>query len=201
MDTTRTGEFDLHSQRLGALPLVNHFWYRARLPELLERYLPATDARVRLAPAAAVRLVVTNLLLGRRPLYALGQWAAPFAPGLLGLAPGEVDALNDDRVGRALEQLFDADRASLLTELMLGVIAEFGVATAEVHNDSTSISVHGVYRGATGAPPWRQAHPGDHLRAFQGPPPRPQTAGVDPDRVRRRGGPDRLPTRRGQHHR
>ena len=152
MDTTRTGEFDLHSQRLGALPLVNHFWYRARLPELLERYLPATDARVRLAPAAAVRLVVTNLLLGRRPLYALGQWAAPFAPGLLGLAPGEVDALNDDRVGRALEQLFDADRASLLTELMLGVIAEFGVDTAELHNDSTSVSVHGVYRSATGTP-------------------------------------------------
>jgi len=50
-----------------------------------------------------------------------------------------------------LEQLFDADRASLLTELMLSVIAEFGVATAELHNDSTSISVHGVYRSATGA--------------------------------------------------
>jgi len=146
------GPFELSSRRLGGLPLVNHFWHRAGLAGLLVRYLPATDARVRLAPAVAVRLVVTNLLLGRAPLYGLGEWAAPFAPGLLGLAPGEVEVLNDDRVGRAPEQLFDADRASLLTELMLSVITEFGVATAEVHNDSTSISVHGVYRGATGAP-------------------------------------------------
>jgi transposase len=172
MGAAGNGPFTLSGQRLAGLPLVNHFWDRAGLSGLLERYLPDTDARVRLAPAAAVRLVVTNLLLGRRPLYALGEWAAPFAPGLLGpgfgsgagdsaagggVGGGEgggdgVAVLNDDRVGRALEQLFDADRASLLTELILGVITEFGVDTAELHNDSTSISVHGVYRSATGTP-------------------------------------------------
>src|SRR5689334_9423635 len=147
-----SGRFELSSQRLGALPVVNHFLVRVGLPGLLERYLPVTDARVRLAPATAVRLVVTNLLLGRQPLYGLGEWAARFAAGQLGLAEGEVEAVNDDRVGRALERQFDADRASLLTELMLAVIAEFGVDTAELHNDSTSISVHGAYRCATGRP-------------------------------------------------
>ena len=152
MDTPSTGPFDLTSQRLGALPVVSHFLARTGLPALLERYLPAVDARVRLAPAAAVGLVVTNLILGREPLYALGEWAGRFVPDLLGLAPGEVGVLNDDRVGRALEQLFDADRASLLTELMLGVIAEFDIDTSELHNDSTSISVSGVYRAATGTP-------------------------------------------------
>ena len=150
MDTPDNDRFDLTSQRLGALPLVEHFWDRAGLPGLLGKYLPATDARVRLAPAVAVRLVVTNLLIGRAPLYALGEWAAPFAPHLLGLGPGEVEAVNDDRVGRALEALFDADRASLLTELVLGVVREFGIEGAELHNDSTSISVQGVYRDATG---------------------------------------------------
>jgi hypothetical protein len=159
MDTPDTGPFDLVSQRLGALPLVDHFLDRAGLPALLGRYLPAGDARVRLAPATAVRLVVTNLLVGRQPLYALGEWAAPFAPDLLGLGPRDVDALNDDRVGRALEALFDADRASLLTELVLGVVAEFGVDTAELHNDSTSISVQGVYRDATGTPRGGKATP------------------------------------------
>ena len=151
MDMAETGPFDLASQRLGALPLVNHFLDRAGLPALLGRYLPAADARVRSAPAVAVRLVVTNLLIGRQPLYALGEWAAPFGPGLLGLADDEAGAINDDRVGRALEALFDADRASLLTELVLGVVREFGVQTTELHNDSTSISVAGVYRDATGA--------------------------------------------------
>jgi len=159
MDMPQPGPFDLLSQRLGALPLVNHFLDRAGLPALLGRYLPAADARVRLAPAIAVRLVVTNLLVGRQPLYALGEWAAPFAPQLLGLGPQDLEAVNDDRVGRALEALFDADRASLLTELVLGVVAEFGVDTAELHNDSTSISVHGVYRSATGTPRGGKATP------------------------------------------
>ena len=145
--------FELVSRRLGALPLVNHFLERSGLPALLERYLPVADARARLSPAVAVRLVITNLLVGRQPLYGLGEWADRFDPGLLGLGPDEAGLLNDDRVGRALEALFDADRASLLTELMLGVVAEFGVDTGELHNDSTSISVP----GSTGTRPVRRA--------------------------------------------
>ena len=75
------------------------------------------------------------------------------------MADDEVGAINDDRVGRALEALFDADRASLLTELILGVVREFGVDTAELHNDSTSISVSGVYRDATGGERGAKATP------------------------------------------
>ncbi len=152
MDTPNTGPFELVSQRLGALPLVNHFLDRVGLADLLERWLPAPDRRFRLHPATAIRLVVVNLLIGRAPLYGLGEWAAPFAPGLLGLADGDAAWLNDDRAGRALERLFDADRASLLTELIVGVVAEFDIDTSELHNDSTSVSVHGAYRAAIGTP-------------------------------------------------
>ena len=144
--------FELVSRRLGALPLVNHLLTRAGVPALLARYLPAEDARYRLAPATAIGLVVLNLLAGREPLYGLGEWAARYEPATLGLVHGDAEQINDDRVGRALERLFDADRASLLTELILGVITEFGVDTAELHNDSTSITVSGVYRDATGTP-------------------------------------------------
>ncbi len=142
--------FDLVSRRLGGLPLVDHFLGRVGLTGLLERYLPGEDARLRLAPAVAIRLLVINLLVGREPLYGLGEWAARFDSALLGLPSDDTELINDDRVGRALERLFDADRASLLTELVLGVIAKFGIDTSELHNDSTSISVSGVYRGATG---------------------------------------------------
>ena len=62
------GPFELTSSVLGGLPVVNHFWDRLRLGELLGSHLPAGDARLKLAPATAVRLVVTNLLIGREPL-------------------------------------------------------------------------------------------------------------------------------------
>jgi transposase len=37
-----------------------------------------------------------------------------------------------------------------LTELMLGVITEFGVDCSQLHNDSTSVTLHGAYRQADG---------------------------------------------------
>jgi len=48
--------------------------------------------------------------------------AAPYDPALLGLSPGDAPSLNDDRVGHCLDRLFDADRASPLTETVLHVV-------------------------------------------------------------------------------
>jgi transposase len=153
MEAVMTEEpFALSSQVLGALPIVDRFLARMRVDALLDRYLPTRDARVRLAPAKAIGLLVRNLCLSREPIYALGEWAAPFDPWLLGVTSEEAALLNDDRVGRALDQLFDCDRASLLTQLMLGVIAEFGIDCSQLHNDSTSITLTGAYRGADGHP-------------------------------------------------
>jgi hypothetical protein len=196
MDTPKGGPFELVSYRLGALPLVNCFIGRAGLPGALARWLPARDRRLRLGPAVAIRLVVVNLLAGRAPLHGLGEQAAPFAPALLGLAEPDAAWLDDDRVGRALDRLFHADRASMLTELIVGVAAEFGVDTSQPRNDSASVSAHGAYRDADGAPRGGKPAPAVTFGCFQGLPARPQTAGADPDRVRRRGGADGLPARR-----
>ena len=149
-DPSGSSDLGLVSQVLGGLPIINAVTDRLGLPALLAAALPDGDARVKLGTAAAIRLVVTNLVLGREPLYGLGEWAARYDPALLGLTTQDISVLNDDRVGRALEALFDADRASLLTSVVLRAISEFGIDTRQLHNDSTSISVHGVYRDAVG---------------------------------------------------
>ena len=148
--TEDSNEFGLVSRTLGGLPIVNQVLDRLGLPALLAGALPDDDARLKMAPAVAIRLVVTNLVLGREPLYGLGEWAGRYDPGLLGLSSDDLGVLNDDRVGRALEALFDADRASLLTAVVLRAISEFSIETSQLHNDSTSISVHGVYRDGVG---------------------------------------------------
>ena len=117
---------------------------------LLDRHLPAGDARVSLATATVIAVLIRNLCVEREPLYGLAQWAGSFAPALVGIERGQAALLNDDRVGRALDQLFDADRGSLLTELTLGAITEFGVDYSQLHNDSTSIALHGDYAAADG---------------------------------------------------
>jgi hypothetical protein len=151
---TTPGQFTLHSQNLGCLPIVNFFLNRMGLSDHLRNYLPPGDARLRLTPAAVVEVVVRNLVVGHRPVYALGQWAAAFDPGVLGLRAGDAEMLNDDRVGRTLDRLFDADRASLITATVLAVIRDFNVETTQLHNDSTTAG------GDRGLPRRRRPGPG-----------------------------------------
>jgi hypothetical protein len=145
-----TPAFTLTSRRLGALPLIGWFAARMGLGRLLDTWVPADDARLALDPAVVIAVMIANLAVEHRPLYALGEWAADCEPSLLGLGEGEAGLLNDDRAGRMLDRLFHADRGSLLTELMTGVISEFAVDCSRLHNDSTSVSVHGAYPGAGG---------------------------------------------------
>ncbi|MGH8920634.1 MAG: IS1634 family transposase [Actinomycetes bacterium] len=144
------GRFTLRTQTVGCLPIVNHFMGRMGVGERLGSYLPNNDARLRLAPATVIAVVVRNIVVAHRAVYAIGEWAAPYDPALLGLGPSDLAALNDDRVGRMLDRLFDADRASLVTETVLGVIRSFGVEVSQLHNDSTTITVTGNYADANG---------------------------------------------------
>jgi hypothetical protein len=54
--------------------------------------------------------------------------------------------VGDDRLGRAFDQLFDADRGALLTELVVTIGKAFAVDFAQLHNDSTSVRFCGQYR-------------------------------------------------------
>jgi hypothetical protein len=167
MDTP--ARFTLTTRYLGALPVVGRFAGRMGLHRLLDAWVPADDARLALDPAVVIAAVVANLAIEHRPLYALSEWAAVYEPSLLLLGEDGPGLLNDDRVGRMLDRLFQADRGSLLTELMVGVIAEFGIDCSRLHNDSTSVSVHGTYQAADGedvagtpAPAIMRGHSKDH---------------------------------------
>ena len=147
---TEPAGFTLVSHTLGGLPLVNHVLRRLRFDELLQRHLPPPDPRAQLPPSAALGVLTRNLVLARVPLYGLGEWAPAWVPALLGLRPEQVALLNDDRVGRALDRLFDADPRALLTALVVPMVKEFQVSLEQLHNDSTSLTLHGEYADATG---------------------------------------------------
>ena len=128
--------------QLGGVPIINRVIERVGLDALLARFVPHAHRRVRLPHAKALGVVIRNLVLQHAPLYALHEWARSFDAGLLGLSPAERALLNDDRVGRALERLFHADRGSLLTRLVLGAVRAFEVDLTQLHNDSSATS-HG----------------------------------------------------------
>jgi len=142
--------FTLDSKVVGALPIVNALLQRLDFAALLDRHLGPPDSRAKMTPASALHVLTRNLILARLPLYAVREWARQVAPDLLGLENGSVQDLGDDRLGRALDRLFDADRNAFLTEFVLHLIREFSIDLGEFHNDSTSITLQGEYAEADG---------------------------------------------------
>ena len=142
----RSADFSLKTERLGPLPLVNHFIDRMGLAALLEKYVPTTDPRCRVAHAKALGVLLRSIVVEREPIYRAQETVHGFATGLFGVAGENLHSLSDDRLGRALDRLFEADRAALLTEVVLAVAKRFAVQLDQLHNDSTSIAFCGQYR-------------------------------------------------------
>lgn len=142
--------FALHSERLGPLPLVNHFLERMGLPALLEKFVPTADRRRAVTHAQAPGVLLRSILVEREPVYRQQETVHGFAPGCFGIDAAQMARLTDDRIRRSLDRLFDADRAALLTAVVVAVGQRFGVTFDRLHNDSTSIAFCGQYRAATG---------------------------------------------------
>ena len=88
----------------------------------------------------ALELLIKSVLLQPNALYRIEAWAQQFDPALRPAAH-----LGDDTLGRALDRLFQSDRASLMTALVLQAAKTFNLRTSQIHNDSTSIKFCGAY--------------------------------------------------------
>jgi transposase len=136
-------------ERLGPLPIINHFIARMGLDDALARHV-ASDQRCAVPYARALGVLLRSIIVEREPIYRQQETVNGFAAGMFGITAEEMEHLGDDRLGRALDRLFDADRAALLTDVVLAVGQAFALKFDEFHNDSTTVSFCGAYRGARG---------------------------------------------------
>jgi transposase len=155
-ETARAAAGTLTSYRVAALPVLQGVLTRLRLEAFLRDHLPREDRRSRVSTATGLMILLKNLLISREPLYGIGEWSARYAPEQLGLIPTQLPSLNDDRVGRCLDRLFDADIPSLTLAVVAQAVREFAVNLDELHNDSTTVTFHGDYEAA------------DHQRTLRG---------------------------------
>jgi transposase len=126
----------LRALRVGALPILNSIIERMGVAEEL------TLALKNPGYAEALLALIKNILVERNALYAIGEWAALYDAGLV--AQGKI---GDDKLGRALDRLFAADRATLQTRIVLAVMTGFDLKMEQIHNDTTSVMVRGAYDG------------------------------------------------------
>jgi Domain of unknown function (DUF4277) len=148
-------------ERLGPLPIINHFIARMGLDDALARHVPS-DQRSLVPHARALGVLLRSIIVEREPIYRQQETVTGFAAGMFGIPAEEMEHLGDDRIGRALDRLFDADRAALLTDVVLAVGQAFALKFEELHNDSLCSSEHKlsyayitIMRRLDGAPDFR----------------------------------------------
>ncbi|GFP35652.1 hypothetical protein HKBW3S43_01441, partial [Candidatus Hakubella thermalkaliphila] len=134
---------------VAGIPLITSVSLRLGLKDILSAYLPPIYGNESIPVVDTLILLMCNITLGRQPLYELGQWVQSIDPSCFGLSVENLRIFNDDRFARALDKLYLADRASLMTEVVVEMIEEVDLELSRIHNDSTTVKAYGKIPGKT----------------------------------------------------
>jgi transposase len=126
--------------RLGSLPIVRQVVERLGIENTFLTHVNH-DRRDKVPVSETLVIALLNVMTERFPLYKMGEWA--LERGVI--SPEKAECFTDDRVGRALDRLFCADRASITTQVVLSAIQSYNLEINRIHNDSTSVTLFGDY--------------------------------------------------------
>lgn len=126
---------------LGSLPVIAEFCRRLDIRGIIDRACPVRDVAIA-THGQVIEALVANRLTSPQPLLHIEDWAREWAVAeVFGV---EADALNDDRVGRALDAVAPA-LEGIVGSIGVNAIAGFGIDVSRIHWDMTSISLFGDY--------------------------------------------------------
>jgi hypothetical protein len=128
-------------REVGPLLLVRHYLERLGLATIVERALPS-HSRAQLTTAEVVTALVANRLCAPSPLYDIAGWASSAALQEVFGIPAML--LNDDRLGRALED-FEPKAEEIRGAVALAAIERFGLEAGRLHLDLTALKVYGAH--------------------------------------------------------
>jgi transposase len=148
MEENATKNFGLMTQKIGALPIIDMYLKRLKIREMLSQRI--VGAHNKISVQQCIGLLVKNIVVEREPMYGIREWSSKYAPSALGVDDAQLEYINDDRIGRVLDSIYDADRSSMLTEIVVGAVKEFNIKMDEFHNDSTTVTFSGMYFDAIG---------------------------------------------------
>ena len=132
------------SKNFDHLGIVSQICDEIGIVEKIDSLIPP-DPQKKITLGECVKLMVINGLgFTSRPLYLEAQFFES-RPVNRFLKKECSKSINDDRLGRALDQIFDFGCDKLFSSLATQAVCRFGVSTKFKHLDSSSMEVHGEY--------------------------------------------------------
>ena len=135
---------ELQSQRLDHLGIVAGICDEIGLSETIASQIKDHGRKVSVGQAVKA-MILNGLGFVSRPLYLSPEFFHNKPVELLVGADIEADDLNDDCLGRALDQLFKQGVTEVFAAVSAKALQVFGIETEYAHLDSTSFGLHGEY--------------------------------------------------------
>ena len=133
---------------ISGIPLIKSVSKIIDLKSIFKKYI-SSYGNESVEVTDTLMFLIWNITLGRQPLYELYEWIRGIDPKCHGLDKQQLSSFNDDRFGRTLDKLYAADRATLMTEIVVKMIKKINLDMGRVHNDSTTVKAYGKIAGVT----------------------------------------------------
>lgn len=145
MDTTAV-EYD--TKRLDHLGIVAGICHEIGLVKTINEMLPTPSGRKVSCGTATLAMVLNGLGLTSRALYLMPEYMENKPVKLLIGEDLEASDFNDDTLGRALDELFQAGITEVFAQVAQDAVATYGLDVAFAHTDTSSFSLSGQYESA-----------------------------------------------------
>lgn len=146
MQPALTKDTYLRKMVLDAHPIIQHYIELLRIPDIIGSYMQF-DRRRTVDIERVLPLVIHNFLTQPHPLYEFQDWVRPLNVQSIGLTDTERESIQDDRIGKALENFYAGRHKDVFFRLALRAIKIFELDCSQVHQDTTSITFCGKYAG------------------------------------------------------
>jgi transposase len=139
---------ELQVETLDHLGLVAGVIDELGLVELTHEQLPEHPQNCISSGQVVKAMILNGLGFLSAPLYLVSEFFSSKPLSHL-LGDGiEARYLNDDRIGRVLDELFHHGSTEFFLKAALQAVERFGVETSQLHLDSSSFAVEGEYQGS-----------------------------------------------------
>ena len=152
---------EINVQDIAHLGIIAGIVDEIGIVEIINRLL-GTHSQEEVSAGHVVKALILNCLgFLSAPLYLFSQFFEGKATEHL-IGPGvKPEHLNDSRIGRVLDQLHKQGLSRVFVEITLAAVLKFGLSTARLHLDGSSMYVHGQYLNDQPQPPPAKSETGE----------------------------------------
>ncbi|MFH1405363.1 MAG: IS1634 family transposase [Patescibacteria group bacterium] len=146
---------------LEAHPIIQTYIEKLGVTEIIGAYI-GKDQRAKLGCEKVLALMFHNVLTSPLPLYEIKDWLEPLDEEMLGLTSSEAAFIQDDRVGKALEDFYNGRHKDVFFRLALRAIKMFDLNCSQIHQDTTTVTLTGKYKDWIASESLTFGHNKDH---------------------------------------